>query len=160
MKNGDRSETQLILDSIRRIVRALRVSSRFLERTHGLTSAQVFVLQKLESGEPISVNELARRTFTHQSSVSVVVSRLAERGLVTRRAAKDDGRRVEVKITEKAQALLRKAPELIQNRLVEVIQGLPKSDRACLATHLSAVVEAAGLIEGEVSLFFEEGSDQ
>ena len=86
-------EIKITLDALRRIVKELRVSSRSVERTHGVSSAQLFVLQKLnESTVPLSINELADRTQTHQSSVSVVVSRLAEDGWVLRQPSPKDGR--------------------------------------------------------------------
>jgi DNA-binding MarR family transcriptional regulator len=70
------STPQRVLDSIRQIVRLLREGSRDSEERVGLSAAQLFVLQKLDPDEPLSLNELSARTLTHQSSVSVVVSRL------------------------------------------------------------------------------------
>jgi DNA-binding MarR family transcriptional regulator len=60
-----------VLDAVRRIVQALRESSRQAERQVGLSGAQLFVLQKLAESPASSVNELAARTHTHQSSVSL-----------------------------------------------------------------------------------------
>jgi len=55
-------------------VQALRVSSRAAERDVGLSAAQLFVLDRLAGADQaLCVNELAQRTLTHQSSVSVVV---------------------------------------------------------------------------------------
>ena len=78
------ADVQAVLDGVRRIVQALRASSRWAEQHVGLSGAQLFVLQKLAETPAMSVNELAARTHTHQSSVSMVVSRLVEHGLVTR----------------------------------------------------------------------------
>src|SRR3954454_6799254 len=95
----DTEDIRTVMDSIRRIVRLLRVSARVSERTVGISGAQLFVLQQLADAGPCSIKELAERTLTHQSSVSVVVSRLIERGLVSRRASESDGRRAEVTLT-------------------------------------------------------------
>ena len=70
-----------VLDAIRRIVQALRESSRAAEKGVGLSSAQLFVLQTLQETPGLSLNELAERTRTHQSSVSVVVTKLARQRL-------------------------------------------------------------------------------
>src|SRR5690348_6031172 len=88
-----------ILDALRRIVQALRVTARAAERQHGISGAQLFVLHQLRDGEACSINDLAERTFTHQSSVSTVVSRLVASGHVRRRAADADARRAEVSLT-------------------------------------------------------------
>src|SRR5262245_64858968 len=72
-----------VLDSLRRIVQTLRESSRRAEQRLGISGAQLFVLEQLASGPSHSLNDLAARTFTHQSSVSTVVARLVEEGLVS-----------------------------------------------------------------------------
>ena len=67
--------TRQVLDAIRRVVRTLREASRHSEKAAGISAAQLFVLQRLAGTGGLSVNELAARTLTHQSSVSVVVSK-------------------------------------------------------------------------------------
>src|SRR5438094_8157353 len=85
-------EVRAVLDAIRRIVRTLHQSSRAAEKSFGLSGAQLFVLQTLAESPGLSLNGLAAETHTHQSSVSTVVSRLVERGLVLRTPAADDAR--------------------------------------------------------------------
>src|SRR6266851_1467874 len=51
-----------VLDCVRRIVRALRESSREAERKVGISGAQLFVLQQIAAGQARSVSELADRT--------------------------------------------------------------------------------------------------
>ncbi|HVZ71455.1 MAG TPA: MarR family transcriptional regulator, partial [Polyangia bacterium] len=97
--------TRAVLDGVRHLVRTLRESSREAERAVGVSAAQLFVLQRLSGGGPLSVNELAARTLTHQSSVSVVVAKLARRGLVARARAADDARRLEVTLTPAGRAV-------------------------------------------------------
>src|SRR3954468_11045805 len=113
-----------VLDSIRRIAQSIRLASRAAERVSGLSGAQLFVLQKLADGEAASLNDLAARTLTHQSSVSVVVQRLVDRKLVTRAASRDDARRVVLSLTPAGRALVRKSPQAAQERLIEAIESL------------------------------------
>ena len=113
------------MDAIRRIVRVLRQASRDAERTLGVSGAQLFVLNRLLAQGPRTINELAADTATHQSSVSVVVQRLVERGLVSRAVAAHDARRREVSVTAAGRRLLRKAPTAAQERLISGLQQLP-----------------------------------
>src|SRR3954463_13529901 len=117
------------LDSIRRVVQALRVSSRGAEQEVGLSGAQLFVLRRLAATPAMSINELAGATLTHQSSVSVVVRRLVERGLVRRGGSGDDGRRVEVSLTTRGRRLLERAPGAAQDRLIEGLGRMDASQR-------------------------------
>src|SRR4051812_8935149 len=81
-----------ILNALRVLVQSLSAASRSSEQSVGLTGAQLFVLEKLaESGE-LTVNELAERTHTHQSTVSVVVSKLVDKDLVSRVRSASDAR--------------------------------------------------------------------
>src|SRR6187402_3909062 len=90
------AEVREVLNSLRQIVRSLRVSSRAAEQRVGISGAQLFVLQCLARQSPCSVNELAERTATDQSSVSVVVSRLVALGHVRRVTSKTDRRSVDL----------------------------------------------------------------
>jgi DNA-binding MarR family transcriptional regulator len=155
-QSGDVRE---VLNALRRIVRSLRVSSRTAEQRVGLSGAQLFVLQCLARQSPCSVNELAARTATDQSSVSVVVSRLVARGHVRRAASKTDRRRVELTLTASGRALLQSAPEAAQDRLISALSKLPKPELKALSRSLVKVVELAEVSQESASLFFEEGPE-
>ncbi|WP_437279462.1 MarR family transcriptional regulator [Sorangium sp. So ce375] len=148
-------DAQRVMDAIRAIVQRLRVSSRACERQLGLSSAQLFVLQQLDQAAASSIAELAQRTLTHQSSVSVVVARLAERGLVTRRPSPEDARRTEISLTPSGRALLRRAPRTAQAELVAAIDRLPPDERLGLAQSLTTLARALGAGDEAPPLFFE-----
>jgi DNA-binding MarR family transcriptional regulator len=156
-KQSESDEVREVLDSFRRIVRLLRLASREAEREVGLSGAQLFVLQKLAEAKVLSVNDLAERTHTHQSSVSVVAQTLVDKGLIARSRAADDARRLELTLTSQAKALLRKAPGAAQGRLIEALDRLPASTRKQLAGNLSKLVEEAGLGDEEAPMIFEDG---
>lgn len=127
----------VVLDALRRITRELRLSSRAAEQELGVSGAQLFVLQQLATEGAESLNELAERTRTDQSSVSVVVSRLVERGLVTREVSATDGRRVTIELTQAGQRLVRRSPEPMQARLLEAIEALSPRELDTLGRVLS-----------------------
>lgn len=145
-----------ILDGIRSIVRALRVSSRSTEKSCGLSTAQLFVLRSLEGSEGLSVKELAARTLTHQSSVSAVVKRLVEKELVSREPSPRDSRSVVLTLTRTGKAKLRRSPPLIQERMISTLAKFPDPDRREFARLLRRFVEKSGLDEGVPPLFLEE----
>src|SRR5262245_42408328 len=92
---------RVALNAIRRIVRALRESAAVAEAKTGITGSQLFVLKILARARVMSVNELAAETFTHQSTVSVVVGKLVEQKLVRKTASAHDQRRAELVVTAK-----------------------------------------------------------
>jgi DNA-binding MarR family transcriptional regulator len=153
--SGD-GDTQQVLDAIRRIVQALRESSRLAERRVGLTGAQLFVLQKLAEAPASSVNDLATRTHTHQSSVSVVVKRLEEQGFVRRTPSTVDGRSVELALSSRGKRIAAHAPDLAQARLVDAIDGLTPARRKQLASTLGDVARTLAHGDTAPAMFFEE----
>ena len=151
-------DVRAALDALRRIVQALRVARRGRERGAGLSSAQIFALQQLAEHPSASVNDLAALTFTHQSSVSVVIQRLAELGLVAKVAASDDRRRKRLALTRKGRAVLHRTPVAAQERLIAALSALPARDRRTVARSLGDVVHVM-VPDGGTShppMFFEE----
>ena len=146
-----------MLDSIRLIVQTLRISSRAAERDVGVSAAQLFVLTKLASAnKPLSVGELAEHTLTHQSSVSVVVQKLERQGLVGRSRSRDDARRVELSLTSAARAILRKAPEAAQDKILEAVAAMPAPRRKQLADLLGDLAHRIGGERRPAMLFEDE----
>jgi DNA-binding MarR family transcriptional regulator len=145
-----------VLDSLRRIVRGLRLSARDAEREAGISGAQLFVLQTLSEQPASSLNDLAERTLTDQSSVSVVVKRLADRKLVTRKPSPIDARRIELSLTAAGRKLLARCPEPTQARLLGALRRLPPGELEHLTASLAALVAQMGLEEAAARMFFDE----
>lgn len=151
-------EVRSVADDLRRIVQALRVSGTATEKALGLSGAQIFVLQQLAREPAPSVAALAERTFTHQSSVSVVVRRLVERKLVVRQTDPKDSRKVSLAITAAGRRALLRAPVSAPARLVEALRSLDASDRTALARGLGALVSAMEIPTTPPPLFMEDES--
>jgi DNA-binding MarR family transcriptional regulator len=154
--NTSRADVRAVLDGVRRIVQSLRASSRWAEKHVGMSGAQLFVLQKLEEAPAQSLNALAERTHTHQSSVSTIVARLVERGLVTRTQSREDGRTIELGLSPSGRRLVARAPDAAQERLIRGIRSLPPARRRVLASALEALGRAMDSVEQEPAMFFED----
>jgi DNA-binding MarR family transcriptional regulator len=152
-----RRDTRAILDAVRRIVHALRESSRRAEQAVGLSGAQLFVLQTLAASPGLSMNELAAHTHTHQSSVSMVVARLASRRLVRRSRSEADGRSVRLSLTPHGRQAAGRAPDVAQARLVRGVETLSPRRRRLLAGALTDVAQATDAAAEAPVMFFEDG---
>ena len=152
------AEVTGILDSIRRIVRMLRVTSRAVEKHFGLSGAQLFVLHALGRGPAMSLNEVAERTRTHQSSVSVVVQRLVERGLVARTPVPGDARRIGLSLTPAAEQMILATPDAPSERLIAALERMPKKVRSRLADGLARLVNEVGAADQPATMLFEDES--
>lgn len=145
------------MDAFRRIVHALRSSHRAAADLD-LTGAQLFVLSTLgTAGEPMGIKELAERTRTDQSTVSVVVGRLVDRGLVDRARSTVDTRRVELSLTARGKMLQQKTPTTVaQQKLADALWHLSALDAGTLSRILKGIVEMMGEADTPAPMLFDE----
>jgi DNA-binding MarR family transcriptional regulator len=74
-------------------------------RPLGLTAAQADALVVIGQAEPLSLKDLGELLIAEAGHPSRLVDRLVEAGLVERRAAGDDRRRVELSLTSRGRRL-------------------------------------------------------
>jgi DNA-binding MarR family transcriptional regulator len=149
-------EGMRILNSIRQLVRALRLFDREAQTKYGVSAAQMFVLHAIDQEEGLSLNALAARTATDQSSASVVVQRLVEAGYVLRTPRAEDRRRIELRLTAKGRSVIRKAPPPAQQKILAVVAAMPSRERKELAARLEGFVAAFGVRGPKTPMLFEE----
>ena len=158
-RNRPAAPARRVLDAIRHIVQLLRESSHEAAQL-GLSGPQLFVLRTVADWPGLSLNELAERTRTHQSTVSVVVARLAAQGLLERKASAADARRAEISLSPAGAERIRNAPRTAQERLVAAVDALPVAGRRRLAAMLDALVEELALGNSHPDMFFEESEQR
>ena len=139
-----RADMVTVVEAIRSIIQTVRNSGRETEQKLGISSAQLYVLSELHEKPALSINELADRTYTHQSSVSMIVARLVEHRLVTRSASSSDGRRLAITLTPAGRAMLRKSPDPVQARLVNALRTMSRSELKQLAGSLEVLTDILG----------------
>jgi len=149
-------EGKRILNSIRQLVRALRLFDREAQAKHGISAAQMFVLHALHEEEGLSLNALAARTATDQSSASVVVQRLVDAGCVTRTARREDRRHIELRLTPKGKSVIRRSPLPAQQRILSIIDAMPQRERKAFAEMLERFVAEVGVRGKKAPMLFED----
>lgn len=153
--NGD---AELALQELRRLVHGIRTASYAAEQSWGITGAQLFVLRELSLEPGASIRRLSERTMTDASSVSVIVARLVEAGLVVRDLDPTDRRKSVLSLANKGVELLTRAPEPYQTRLIAALRELPSSDLGVLRDALARISESLSLDGVGTPLFFEDAN--
>ena len=149
--------TRQIMNNLRRIVHALRSSHRAAGDLN-LTGAQLFVMNVLADADgPLSVKDIAERTRTDQSTVSVVVARLVDRGLVSKKQSTIDTRRAELLLTSRGRNLQKKAPATIgQQRLTAALERFRPRDARAFLRYLDEIVEAMQISGEPAEMLFDD----
>lgn len=148
-------ETARILVALRRLVRFLQLENG--SRNGKLSTAQLFVLVQLGQQPELSIRQLAERTMTDHSSVSVVVGKLVEQGLITRTQDPRDKRRALLRLSAAGKRLVARAPDLPQLRIAAGLQRLPARQRKQVAEALELLVASIGAEELAPRMFLEAG---
>ena len=151
-----------VMDAFRSLVQTLRSSHRAAENVDA-TGAQLFVLSILaEATNAMSIGELAEKTRTDPSTVSVVVSRLVDRGFIKRQRSMSDARRTELALTPAGRRLRARAPQTVaQKRLAESLDKLSERDLASLRRILGRIITDVGAAStARPPMMFEEAPPQ
>jgi MarR family transcriptional regulator, organic hydroperoxide resistance regulator len=76
----------------------------------GITATQLDVLKRLDHGGPVSLSQLSERLAATNSTVTGIVDRMEQSGLVVRAQSQQDRRVWQIHLTAKGQELARKIP--------------------------------------------------
>ena len=138
--NGKRALCDEVLIAIRRIIQAIDLHSRYLVRQFGLTGPQLIVLQEISRREEVSAGEIAKAISLGQATVTGILERLENRGLIVRQRSNSDKRRVLVQATSASKQLLEKAPPPMQEHFIQKLTNLQDWEQGMILSSLQQIV--------------------
>ncbi len=136
------ADTALI--ALRQILKATDANVKTLAARTGLTASQLLVLQLLKSRGETLTGQLAEAVDLKQATVSVLLDRLQEMKLISRRRGDKDRRRVWVSVTPEGERVVAGAPDLIQDMFQSRFARLPEWEQSFLITALLRIVDLLG----------------
>ena len=134
-----------VIAALRRVIRAVDLHSRTLAVSHGLTGPQALVLKALQAGR-LTAGVLATSVSLSQGTVTDIIKRLEQRGLIERIRDTQDRRRVLVEATGAGLEVLRKSPPLLQERFAQRFNNLQDWEQNQL---LSSLQRIAAMMDAE-----------
>jgi MarR family transcriptional regulator, organic hydroperoxide resistance regulator len=120
---------------VKALQRELERGSNELMKPLGVTGPQADALVVIGQAEPIALKDLGRLLLAEAGHPSRLVDRLVEAGLVERRTAEDDRRRVELKLTAAGGRLARRV-EKARQELFNASRSHVDEKRVAAATDL------------------------
>jgi len=141
---ADAAELLAALGAVRRVARqALRLSAY----AEALPPARSELLRLANRRPGISVAEAAQELRLAPNSVSTMVSKLAEDGLLSRDRAAADGRSVLLTVTDKGAARITQWRDIRAELAGRALERLGAADRAALQAAVPALARLAGQME-------------
>lgn len=147
----------IILQALRRIMRAVDLHSKKLSMKYSITTPQLICLLTIVENKSISVASLAKKIHLSPSTVVGILDRLTDKKLVSRKRDKEDRRIVRVKPTTKGREYAKSAPSPLQDKLMQVLSELSGLEQAAISMSLTRIVELMEAEDIEASPFLEDG---
>jgi DNA-binding MarR family transcriptional regulator len=113
-----------IIYSIRRLMQAGELYTKELNKIYNVSSAQLNCLLALHENGPLSPSQIARYILVNSSTVTGIIDRLENKGLVTRSRVSSDRRIITVELTKDGKVLSENAPPPVQTKIIDGLNKL------------------------------------
>lgn len=138
-----------IWSAVRRVVRAIDLHSKQLRRDHKVTGPQLVTLRKIAQKGPVSVTALAKEVNLSQSTVTGILLRLEQQGLVKRERNDGDRRAVVSTITVQGAAVINDTPTLLEDRFRRQLSNMKDWEQTQMLAMLQRI---AAMMENDEAI--------
>jgi DNA-binding MarR family transcriptional regulator len=125
-----------VLIALRQIIRATDLHSKWVEKTTGLTTPQILILQSIDNNAGMTVGKLAKQISLSQATVTTIMDRLEQKKYILRERSSEDKRKVNAYLTELGRTVLEKAPQPLQDSFSSRFQNLKEWEQSLILSSL------------------------
>ncbi len=147
-----------LLISLRKIIRAIDLHSKKLNKDSGMTGPQLLVLQEADKIDGVTAKQISESVNLSQGTVTTILDRLESRHLIQRVRSQQDRRRVAIYLTDQGKALLARAPKPLQDYFLERFQSLEDWEQNLLLSSFSRVAKMMDASDLDAAPLLEIGS--
>ncbi|WP_010662067.1 MarR family winged helix-turn-helix transcriptional regulator [Marinilabilia salmonicolor] len=108
----------------------------------GITYPQYLVLMVLWEHSSLTVKEISSKLILNTNTLTPLLKRMMNQGILTRRRSEDDERKVIVALTEKGERMQHEAAEIPEKLLTGLLsEGMEVNDIIDLRDRLNAIIK-------------------
>jgi DNA-binding MarR family transcriptional regulator len=127
MNNAD-DRTREVVWLIRKLVQGGELYTKELNKKYQVSAPQLSCLLALSDQGPMPPSQIAKYIMVNSSTITGIIDRLEQKGLVERSRTSQDRRVITVSPTEKGKALVQTAPPPLQKKIVDGLRRLPSQE--------------------------------
>ncbi len=135
-----------LLVSLRKVIRAIDLYSRKLNKETGLTSPQLIVLQEIAACDGLMVKDIAQQINLSSATVTSILDRLESRKFVIRERSAIDKRKVGLHLTPIGKQMIADAPMPLQDHFISRFETLEEWEQTQM---LSTMQRIAKMMDAE-----------
>jgi len=139
-----------IIYQIRRLIQAKELYTKELTKKYQVSASQLNCLLALYEQGPLPLSQIATHIMVKSSTVTGIIDRLELKGLVTRSRTSHDRRVITVELTESGRTLAENAPPPIQQKVLEGLERLPRSEMEKIVLGLKMLTQMLDVQDLEV----------
>ncbi|MBW1690873.1 MAG: MarR family transcriptional regulator [Deltaproteobacteria bacterium] len=139
-----------IIYQIRRLMQAGELFTKELNKTYQVSAPQLHCLLALYEHGPLPPSQIARHIMVKSSTVTGIIDRLEQKGLVSRLRNSPDRRVITIQLTEGGRELAKNAPFPIQHKIVDGLKKLPEKEIKRIILSLSKLTQMLDVQDLEV----------
>jgi DNA-binding MarR family transcriptional regulator len=136
---GQTSAEDEIVRALRQIMQAVDLHSRRLMEDYGLTGPQLVTLREVQRSGRVAATSLARAIHLSGPTLTGILRRLENRGLLSRSREEKDRRVMRVELTDTGREILDRAPSPLQETFRQGLGFLDAGERLQVLVTLKRV---------------------
>jgi len=145
-----------IMQSLRRIFKAIHNYSSEVSDKFGITGPQLWALDTISKEEGLPLGELGKKMYLRPNTITGLVDRLEKRGYVARDRDQKDRRVIKLLLTLKGKRLIKRAPNPIQGKMIYGLRSLNKAELRLIYDSIQKLVEIMEAKNLKATFFFDQ----
>lgn len=124
-------------------MRSINLESKKVQKDFGVSIPQILCLEYLKSSPGYQATQRSIRDHLNlnSSTVTGIIGRLEKKGFLARLPKSGDKRVMHITLTSSGDALLKRTPDLLQQRLDEKLKGLSADELVRVGSALDLLIE-------------------
>ena len=132
---------QELLIALRKVIRAIDLHSKHLNKTSGLTSPQLIIMQEIDKASGVNSGQVAKNVNLSAATVTNIIDRLESKNLVSRVRNTEDKRKVSLYLTDNGKAILLNAPQPLQEHFIKNLSNLAQWEQSQLLSSVERLAD-------------------
>lgn len=128
-----------LLVSIRKVIRAIDLHSKQLNKSSGLTGPQLLIMKEIGRVKGVTASQIAAQINLSAATVTNIIDRLEGKNLVERVRSTEDKRRVSLFLTNDGRNALIDAPQPLQEHFIQKFCSLAEWEQSLLLSSMQRI---------------------
>lgn len=146
-----------LLVSLRKVIRAIDLYSKKLNKETGLTTPQLIVLNEIAAKDGMMVKDIAENINLSSATVTSILDRLESRKLVIRERSSVDKRKVGLHLTELGISTIQGAPTPLQEHFINRFEKLEEWEQTQMLSTMQRIAKMMDADNIDASPLLEVG---